>query len=173
MRIQPCKRKRSLKKGTINPVKRDNWKVLGLIAFILIIAIDTWTKYWALGALQQAPISIGSFLGIDLSLTLTTNQGAAWGVASSIPKVLLAIRCIIILGLVWFLYSPRCPISWKIPLCCAIAGALSNIRDTFLWGHVVDMFDVRLFGYDYPVFNVADIAITLSVLVLFFRCRKK
>lgn len=154
-------------------MKRFDWKLLGLLAFILIIGIDTWTKYWAIGALQHTSISVGSFLGIDLSLTLATNLGAAWGVASSIPEVLLVIRCIIVAGLIWFLFSARCPISWRMPLVCALAGALSNIRDTFVWGHVIDMIDVRIYGYDYPVFNVADIAITLSVIVLFFRCRAK
>lgn len=62
----------------------------------------------------------------------------------------------------------------EIPLVLIVAGAIGNIVDYFLYGFVIDFFHVILWGYDFPVFNVADISITLGVLWLFcFACVSK
>ena len=148
-----------------------SWKRYAVAIFIVVFALDTWTKFWAMDFLHVQGIYIGSWIGIDLFLNLTTNQGAAWGVGASIPTVLFVLRVLVIVGLIVYLFSKRCPQNYRIPLCFALSGAISNVRDTLVWGHVIDMIDVRLWGYDFPVFNVADMAISLSVLVLFLRVR--
>ena len=57
------------------------------------------------------------------------------------------------------------------------AGALGNVLDIFLYGHVVDMFYFVFWGWSYPVFNLADASIfigiaTLAIVSLFFQKRK-
>ena len=44
-----------------------------------------------------------------------------------------------------------------------LAGAISNVIDTFVYGHVVDMIHFTFWGYDYAVFNLADSAVCLGV----------
>lgn len=148
-----------------------SYKRWAIVIFIVVFLLDTWTKLWALDVLKAQGVYIGSFVGVDLFLSLTTNQGAAWGIGSSIPSVLLFLRVIVISGLIVYFFSKKCLPSYRIPLCFALSGAISNVRDTLLWGYVIDMIDVRLWGYDFPVFNVADMAISLSVLVLLLRVR--
>ncbi len=147
----------------------QRWKLQSFVAFLFIFILDTGTKLWALAALKSQSIFVGSFLGIDLFFTLATNEGAAWSVGSDFPKLLLALRFIIIIGMSLYLFSRSCPTGWRIPLACALSGAICNVRDSCIWGHVIDMIDVILWGYSFPIFNVADCCICIAVVVLFFR----
>jgi len=52
------------------------------------------------------------------------------------------------------------------PFLLIIIGALANIIDVFIYGAVVDMFHFVLWGYSYPVFNVADMLIFFGVAIL-------
>jgi len=108
------------------------------------------------------------FLGIEFSLVHETNRGAAWGVLADYHLYLFLVRILLVLALiVYTLFFNKHP-SWRIPLSLIIAGAMGNILDFFLYDHVVDMFRFVLWGYTYPVFNVADSAIFVGIVWLFF-----
>ncbi len=117
---------------------------------------------------------IFSFLGIDLSWTLTTNIGAAWGILNDLPFLLLFLRLLFIFLLIG-IYAAVNPT--RIPVALIISGALSNIFDTLYRGYVIDMIHFRFWGWDYPVFNIADICICIGVFGLiwnsFFHKGKK
>jgi len=99
------------------------------------------------------------FLGIEFSITHSTNTGAAWGIMSDYQQLLLLGRILIILGLIWYVFFLRKLHFLYIPIILIVAGALGNVADYFLYGHVIDMFNFVFWGYAYPVFNVADSSI--------------
>lgn len=111
-----------------------------------------------------------NFFGIEFSISHTTNTGAAWGAFQSIPWILVAFRIALIACLVAYFVWGTC-FSWgrlsnkeRVPLLLIIVGAFSNVVDTFTYGHVVDMLHFVLWGWDFPVFNIADSAIFIGGL---------
>ena len=53
-----------------------------------------------------------------------------------------------------------------------IGGAIGNLIDRIIYGYVIDFFDFNIFGYNYPIFNIADIMIVLGIfgiLILEFK----
>lgn len=149
------------------------WAIV-LIALILIL--DFTSKLWV----QSLPLmqysaqtypygGIGvfkNFMGIEFSVTHATNKGAAWGILSEWQNYLLYLRITLVASLLIYLFAFNKHPKWEIPLALIVAGATGNILDYFVYGHVVDMFHFVFWGYDYPVFNVADAAIFLGVISL-------
>lgn len=107
---------------------------------------------------------IDSFVGFQFSLNYMTNTGAAWGIGSNHPLILLGVRVGLIILLCSYLVSlNRTSYCSRLPLLLIIAGAVGNVTDYFVYGHVVDMFHVTWHNYDFPVFNVADSAISIGI----------
>jgi signal peptidase II len=100
--------------------------------------------------------------GIDFSINHVINKGAAWGMLASFQDYLLYFRILIIGGMTAYLLfgSSR---EQKFPLSLIISGALGNVVDYFMYGHVIDMFYFKFGNYSFPVFNVADSAIFCGV----------
>jgi signal peptidase II len=142
----------------VNTFKRS---LFDLSLVIFLIALDQVTKAVAISSLMpeiQTPVF--SFLGIDLSWTLTTNIGAAWGIFHDLPFLLLLLRLLFITLLIGMYVA----ISYtQTSIALIISGALSNIFDTFFRGHVVDMIHFRFWGWNYPVFNIADTCICIGI----------
>ncbi|MBF5051062.1 hypothetical protein CLAVI_000692 [Candidatus Clavichlamydia salmonicola] len=112
-------------------------------------------------------------LNIQLSIFFTNNYGAAWGLFSSFPKILTLVRCIAIIMLFIniFLYKKKIK---KICLTLIWIGALSNIIDVFIHGHVIDFIKISIFSYTFPIFNTADALICLgSTIFLISALNKK
>lgn len=108
-----------------------------------------------------------NFLGIDFFIALTINPGAAWGIFADFQLILLAIRILVILGMLIYLFFINLNRSADLPLVLIISGALGNVVDFFLYGFVVDFLHFNLWGYHFPVFNLADTSITIGVAWLF------
>lgn len=104
--------------------------------------------------------------GIEFSLSFTTNTGAAWGAFGDYQLWLLAFRVIVTLGLLAYFFYSKLDWTVSLPLMTIITGATGNVIDYFLYGHVIDMLHFVLWGYDFPVFNLADTYISLGVVGL-------
>jgi signal peptidase II len=107
------------------------------------------------------------FFGIEFSITHAINLGAAWGMFSDWQIYLLFLRIFIIASVAIYAVFFNAIRSRDIPLALILAGAIGNVLDFFIYGHVVDMLHFVLWGYEYPVFNVADAAIFTGIVWLF------
>jgi signal peptidase II len=132
-----------------------------LITATVIVVADQLTKSLALDRLADGPVEI-----IDgiLTLRLTFNPGGAFGVLQGVPNFFLIATVVIV---VFILYWARSVGSrgWAIPLGLVLGGGLGNLFDRLFRdtdGRVVDFIDLHV----WPVFNLADSAITIGVITL-------
>lgn len=154
-------------------------KRIGILLFLAIVflSIDAASKHWVnthLPAIQTStPLfpygGIGVFqniLGIDFSINKANNLGGAWSLFSSYPQALLLVRLVIVGALFVYTLFMNKERRRDLPLLLILTGAMGNIIDFFLYGSVVDMFYFVLWGYSYPIFNVADMLIFFGVFSL-------
>ena len=152
-------------------------KIKGVLVVLLalsVVCLDQYTKWYTT---TNIPLinpydlvypynGIGvfeNFLGIEFSISHVENRGAAWGVFSDHQILLIYVRLALIVGLICYAAWSAKARQWWVPLGLIIAGASSNVLDYFLYGHVVDMLHAVLWGYDFPVFNIADSSVFLGV----------
>lgn len=115
-----------------------------------------WYPYGGIGVFQN-------FFGIEFSINHVVNYGAAWGSFSDHQNLLLYLRIFLVAGILAYLRFYNKNRSYEIPFSLIVAGAVGNIIDVFIYGHVIDMFHFVFFGFDYPVFNIADSAIFIGI----------
>ena len=158
-------------------------KTTVLVAFcLLILAADIFSKGYTFCCIAPIHTSVypfggirvfQDFLGVDFSLNYVENKGAAWGIFSSFQNYLLYLRIGIILVLITYLVMGKKSFFRKLAFALIVTGAIGNVIDYFVYGHVVDMFYFRFWGYSYPVFNVADSSIFIGICLLFIDSLKK
>jgi len=106
------------------------------------------------------------------SLTYVRNTGAAFGLLSELPPGLrLPLFVIVTIGAVWALVSYlrqlRLEESWvAVALGGILGGAAGNLICRLRYGEVVDFLHLHYRGFDWPMFNVADSAITVGVALV-------
>ncbi|NLO08453.1 MAG: signal peptidase II [Clostridiales bacterium] len=136
-----------------------------MIYFILLVAIDQVTKYWARTSLQEdGPISI--IPGV-LKLQYHENTGAVWGIMTG-RTGLLSVLSIILFIILLFIYfkipQKRRFLPIQIIWVFIMAGAIGNIIDRITLKYVVDFVYIELI--DFPIFNIADNYLTLSSILM-------
>ncbi len=139
--------------------------MLYAIVALLVIIADQWVKYWVSMSISMASTGEPLIPGI-LSLVNLQNDGCAFSLLSGggarIYFIILTgvFTVAVIIALATRFISG--PVSrWSIVL--VTAGGLSNCIDRVIYGYVQDMFKLELFNF--PVFNVADIFITVCCII--------
>ena len=131
------------------------------------IILDQWSK-WIVFRRMALGTSI-EVLGRFFRLTYIHNPKAAFGIALFGGGFHL-IFSIVALGLLLFVRykTPLGQSGARIALTLILGGAIGNLIDRLRMGEVVDFFDFSIGRYHWPVFNVADIAVTVGVFLLLF-----
>jgi len=128
-----------------------------------VVVVDQLTKWWALDRLSRGPISVVG----SARFALTRNNGGAFGIGSGVvPVVVLAFVALVVVLFVVGRSVDRT--ATAVALGLVLGGAVGNLADrlfrspAFGRGSVVDFVDLRW----WPVFNVADAAITCGCVLL-------
>jgi len=145
----------------------------GIVALILLL-IDQATKLWVVRSFElyeRVDLIPGLF-----SFTYVRNYGAAWSILSGQVWLLVAISLVTAAAMVYFFrkLAEGCAERYY-ALMLVYSGLVGNLIDRTLSGSVVDFLDVHWKNvWQYPVFNVADMAICCGVFIYLISsfCRK-
>lgn len=138
--------------------------MLYAIIAVLLVIIDQVTKY-----LVRANISLGEnipFLPHVLDLTYVQNTGGGFSILTNYTWLLTMVSAILVVAIGWLVVKKFFR-GW-VGLTSAMlimAGGVGNLIDRVVFGFVTDMLETVFM--DFPVFNVADICITVGVVLLF------
>ena len=141
------------------------YKYYGLAAFAILL--DQWTKWLIVKNMEYGErISVWDpWLGI-LS---HRNRGAAWGMLEGQMWLFTIVTVGVIIAIIYFYHKEAKgkPI-FQVGLMLLLGGAIGNFIDRLFRGEVVDFVDVLIpvIDYHFPIFNVADAALTIAVVVL-------
>jgi len=139
-------------------------KIVYIVVFVIAVAIDQITKSIAKTMLD--PGEYVNVIGDIFQFTYTENYGAAFGMMQNKQILFYFITALVILLIVYFIVkmptdSKYVPIG--IVLSVVMAGAVGNLIDRLFHTYVVDFIYFR--PIDFPVFNVADIYVTVGVIL--------
>ncbi len=141
---------------------------LTLVPIVVILTLDIVTKAWVMNTFElyeQTPV-IGDFF----RFTYTHNRGAAFGLdIGEHSRIFFLILSLVALGILGAIYrgTPSSDRLRVLAIALVSAGALGNIWDRIrLEAGVVDFLDFGIGTSRFPIFNIADSAVTVGAVLL-------
>ena len=99
-------------------------------------------------------------------LTYTRNTGAAFSILEDGRILCLVVTVIALLFINKYMNKEYIKGIDNIIYGMIIGGILGNLLDRIVYGYVIDFLDFKIFGYNYPVFNLADTFIVVGAILL-------
>jgi len=151
-------------------MKKKDFVIIGLM-----IALDQLTKFYISHTLDlYQPVEV---IKNFFYITYARNTGAAWSMGEGLGGIFAIVAIAVSIGIVYYINKNKVNAIEKIVGMFIIIGAIGNAIDRVFIGSVIDFLDFYIFGYDFPIFNVADIFITVAagllILDLFFTKEEK
>lgn len=140
---------------------------LGIVG---LIVIDQWVKYWTVTTLTLHEQK--QWIPNLINFYYLRNYGAAYSLFQNQQWFFILVTLVIIPLAIWYFIKHINGSLWLLgSLSLVIAGGIGNFIDRIRLGYVVDMFHLDFI--DFPVFNVADICLTVGVAILFICIMKE
>ncbi|WP_028125760.1 signal peptidase II [Eremococcus coleocola] len=137
--------------------------IISFFTLFIIIIIDQIFKAWIV-----AHLSLGqsmSFLPGIMDFYYVQNKGAGWSLFQGQMTFFMLATLLVCIYFIYLVYKHRKgPWYLRISYGLLLGGALGNLIDRLRLGYVVDMF--RTLFIEFPIFNIADAALTLAVISL-------
>ena len=128
---------------------------------VLIAGMDQWIKSW----IRSLPEGIAFFrLSGCFELVPSVNTGAAFSILSGNNLLLISVAVLLLFACLYIRKVFHLTIPAVLAFQFLIGGGIGNLIDRIWFGSVTDY--IRLLFLEFPIFNLADIAITCSVFVL-------
>lgn len=138
-------------------------KILILIVFIVLI--DQLSKTWIKINLKllETKTMINNFFYI----TYTKNTGGAWSILEGSQLLLIIISIIFLIFLTIYIKKEKNLTNLSlISYSLIISGIIGNLIDRIFLNAVIDFLSFKIIDYYFPIFNIADIAIVIGVMLL-------
>ena len=142
--------------------------IYGLFLVFAIVVFDQSTKY-------LARTNIGQFETIEVipfvNLVNVQNEGSAFGMFRSLGNTFfILISAAALIFMAWIIAAGK--EDYRLFSLLA-GGALGNLIDRIMLGHVVDFIDITVSGFHWPAFNVADSALSAGIFFLLLKMLRK
>ena len=130
----------------------------------IVVSFDQWTKHWATAALMGRPNV--PVIGELVQLTYTRNSGVAFGLGAGVPFPYYLFSIAAIVAIIVMVVRRRVTHGVRhLALALIMGGAIGNLIDRLATGEVVDFILLSWRQWQFPVFNVADSAVTVGVVL--------
>ncbi len=138
-------------------------KKRNVMLVILLLLIDQGSK-----GIMEAILTGKSITVIPnfFSFVFVTNTGAAWSIMQGNTLFLVILGIIAIFSLIFVMPTIKESIWKSISFTMLYAGIIGNLLDRAIFHYVKDFLKFTIFGYEYPVFNFADIFIVVGAILL-------
>ena len=133
-----------------------------LLLVLALICLDQWLKIWV--STNIALNHSQHFIPGVMDLTNLHNYGAAWSMFQGQQLFFSSVTVVVIAGIGYCFWRFRHRHPILLCLSLILAGAVGNFIDRLLQGYVVDMFE--FLPVNFPVFNIADMCLTIGVIML-------
>lgn len=108
-----------------------------------------------------------------LSILLVHNTGAAFSILSGNQVFLIIIGILALVALLLFIYQGDNYSDYEIfAYSLLFGGILGNLIDRIFYGYVIDFISLTFVGYNFPIFNIADMCIVVSVILIIIKVIK-
>ncbi len=133
-----------------------------ILISLCCLLLDQLTKY--LITIKMNLFDSIKIIPSFFNITYVRNHGAAFNLLDG-NKILLILITVGILFFIYWAYLRKKELDNNqiIIYSILIGGILGNLVDRIIFGYVIDFLDFTIIGYDFPIFNVADICIVVSV----------
>ncbi len=125
---------------------------------VLVVLLDQVTKH-----IIRTYVELGTIvpiIGNLVTITVTHNTGASFSILTNYSFLLGVIAVFAIIAII--LFYKKIPDDWRFAFALILGGAIGNLIDRIMFGAVTDFVDISI----WPVFNLADAAITLAAILL-------
>lgn len=128
---------------------------------IITLAIDQLTK-----VLVQTFDVNKSIIKNIFAITYYENTGAAWSILEGKQTLLIVLSIIMMVIIYSMMFSFKETKLTNLAFGILFGGIIGNFIDRIIFGYVRDFINIDIFGYQYPVFNIADMAIVVGAILL-------
>lgn len=132
---------------------------------LIVIITDQISKWFIVKEMEQSEsiVVIKNFF----SITSHRNKGAAWGILENQMIFFYIITLVVVIGIIYYMqkYAKENALL-AMSLGLLLGGALGNFIDRLFRNEVVDFLDFKIINYNYPIFNIADSALFIGVVIL-------
>ena len=134
------------------------------IISLVILVIDIISKRLVIGNLLESE-SI-SVIGDFFRITYAENTGVAFSLIEGYVGFIIIMTIVVIIMIFKYVKDNVGNRFEEIGYSFILGGAVGNLLDRVVYGYVIDFLDFNIFGYDFPIFNIADSFIVIGVFIL-------
>lgn len=137
--------------------------MMGVIIAAVVVILDQLSKLLIQNVVSLQDVEI---IRDFFYLTYVRNTGAAWSMFSDMTGVLALVSAVATGVMLWYIVAKKPKGLTLVSVALMAGGAAGNMIDRLFLHYVRDFLHFYIFGYDFPVFNIADIALCVGVGLL-------